>query len=291
MKPELVLDDEEKKTRFRKFLSKKAQDSDSLVRVGRGGDGEGGGRGPGRRRKESRMEEECPALEIKTETPGEDSCLYQYAEDGRNSDYYEGSQHYETYMENFIKKENDSPEHYNSLREESLIQINPDDIRDIFSSGTSVIKHKLDLSKLSRLGPSEAGEDHLTERQRLQPLQLPSPPPATPAPPPEPVKRKSVIVRAGTLSRQPDPEEPNINEVISSALSLFPDDNEMLKTLEAEQSRDPLVNIVNCWNQKWNEVSYDPGVISEYATFCRTRQHFPLSFYNNNIIRQPLPRH
>ena len=145
------------------------------------------------------MEEECPALEIKTETPGEDSCLYQYAEDGRNSDYYEGSQHYETYMENFIKKENDSPEHYNSLREESLIQINPDDIRDIFSSGTSVIKHKLDLSKLSRMGPSEAGEDHLTETQRLQPLQLPSPrpPPASPTSAPAP--------RSGSCSPGPPP--------------------------------------------------------------------------------------
>ena len=209
-------------------------------------------------------------MQVKTEIPAEDSCLYQYPEDGRSSEYYEGSQHYETYMENFIKKETSSPEHYHSLREESLIQINPEDIREIFSSGTSVIKHKLELSRISRLGEVEV----------------------PPLPPSEPVKRKSVIVRAGTVTRntQPDLEtEPNINEVNSSALSLFPDDNEMLKTLEAEQSGDSLVRIVNCWNQKWNEVSYSPQVISEYATFCRTRQNFPLSFYNNNIIRQSFP--
>ena len=95
-------------------------------------------------------------------------------------------------------------------------------------------------------------------------------------------------MRAGTVSKhsQPEPlEEPNINDVISSALSLFPDDIEMLRTLEADQTKDPLVKIVNCWNQAWNEVSHEEQVITEYLTFCRYRNKFPLKFYNNNVIR------
>ena len=281
MRRELVLDDEEKKTRFRKFLSKKnASESDT-----------GAGSEPGLRVRSEELrrsaeemflsESHCP--EVKTELSSDDSGLYHYADCGRTNEFYEvpatagseagdtevGEQPYESYMESFIKKESEEPDYYQARTTESLVQINPEDIREIFSSGSggtcSVIKHKQETSRITRLG---GGWDH-------------------PAPS-EPIKRKSVIVRAGTVSKhsQPEPlEEPNINDVISSALSLFPDDIEMLRTLEADQTRDPLVKIVNCWNQAWNEVSHEEQVITEYLTFCRYRNKFPLKFYNNNVIR------
>lgn len=267
MKRELVLDDEEKKTRFRKYLTKKALDCDPVC-VSRGKQNKRGRRGGGRQK---RLTSQCPDVEVKTELSIDESSLYQYT-DSRgicDTEVNASSQHYENFMDDFIKKESASPEQeqYQS-RDETLVQINPDDIREIFSpgvppGGTSVIKHKLDPSRAVRLGNWD------------QPS------------PPEPVKRKSVIVRAGSLHRHPEtePEEPNINDVISSALSLFPDDIEMLRTLEAEQSKDPLVKIVNCWTHRWNEVNYDEQVISEYAEFCRYRNNFPLNFYNNNIIR------
>ena len=292
MRRELVLDDEEKKTRFRKFLSKKASESDS----GAGSEPGLGVRSEDLRRSAEEIflsQSECP--EVKTEIPDDDSGLYHYGDCGRTSEYYEVSgvpgsegghtegveQPYENYIENFIKKESEEPDYYQA-RSESLVQINSEDIREIFSSGcggygvvggvvgggvvsgTSVIKHKQEASRISRLGGTW---DHPT--------------------PPDPLKRKSVIVRAGTVKHsQPEAlEEPNINDVISSALSLFPDDIEMLRTLEADQTKDPLVKIVNCWNQAWNEVSHEEQVITEYLTFCRYRNKFPLKFYNNNVIR------
>ena len=301
-----MLDDEEKKTRFRKFLSKKASESDLGVETE-----------PGQRMRSEELRRsaeemfltesqclECP--EVKTEISSDDSGIYHYEDCGRTSEYYEvapvsGSeggeterpeQPYENYIENFIKKESDEPDYYQA-RSESLVQINPEDIREIFSSGsvgsvgyggsgTSVIKHKQEATRITRLaGAWEASEDQLGERAKLV---TPGRHQTTPGQ----LKRKSVIVRAGTLSKhyQPEPlEEPNINDVISSALSLFPDDIEMLRTLEADQAKDPLVKIVNCWNQAWNEVSHEEEVITEYVTFCRYRNKFPLKFYNNNVIR------
>ena len=281
MRRELVLDDEEKKTRFRKFLSKKASGSET----GAGTEPGARGRSEDQRRSAEEMflseSRQCP--EVKTEISSDDSGIYNhYGDCGRTSEYYEvapgpetegAEQPYDNYIENFIKKESEEPDYYQA-RAESLVQINPEDIREIFSAGlggreggaTSVIKHKQEAARISRLAGGWPGCQT----------------------PPEPLKRKSVIVRAGTLSRhcQPEPvEEPSINDVISSALSLFPDDMEMLRTLEADQTKDPLVKVVNCWNQAWNEVNHEEQVITEYVTFCQYRNKFPLKFYNNNVIR------